>query len=102
MRLWFLLCFIFLFSCAQSQFLQDRVSGKYYFQVQSGEVKGSPFLFEDWRPSLITYANGLQLKNLPLKFDMLNNKPLFQRNDSAFEFIEELWSITFFFCIKFL
>lgn len=87
-----LFLFITLFTSAEGQFLQDRVSGKYYFHVQSGEVKGSPFLYDDWRYSFITYANGLQLKNLKLKFDMLNNKPLFLRNDSAFEFVQELWS----------
>lgn len=92
MKSWLILGLMFIFSDMNGQFLQDRVSGKYYFNVQSGELKGSPFLFEDWRTSFITYANGLQLKNIKLKFDMLNNKPLFLRNDSAFEFIEELWS----------
>ena len=92
MKQWLMICFILFLGQAQAQFLQDKVSGKYYFHVQSGDVKGSPFLYDDWRPAFITFANGLQLKNLQLKFDMVNNKPLFLRNDSAFEFVQELWS----------
>lgn len=73
------------------QILQDRITGKYYFERKDPEFKGTPFFYEDWRPSLVTYTNGLQLKNVKLKFDQYTNMPLFQRNDSAFEFIDQVW-----------
>ena len=90
-QLFLLLAFLFSALLVYSQFLQDRVTGKYYFDVKYTDVKGSPFLYDDWRPSLITYANGLQLKNVKLKFNLVSNKPLFLRNDSAFEFLNAVW-----------
>jgi hypothetical protein len=76
----------------RAQLLQDRITGKYYFDIKSTDIKGSPYLYDEWRPSLITYANGLQLKNVPLKFDLYNHKPLFLRNDSIFEFVQDVWA----------
>lgn len=48
-------------------------------------------MYDEWRPSRITYPSGVQLKNVQLKFDLYNQQPLFLRNDSAIEFILEVW-----------
>jgi hypothetical protein len=75
----------------RAQVLQDRITVKYYFDVKTTAIKGSPYLQNGWRLSSITCANGLQLKNVLLKFDQYHQQPLFVRNDSAFEFIQEVW-----------
>jgi len=72
---------------ASGQLLQDGVTGKFYFEKKSTEVKGSPFLFEQWLPSRVIFENGKEQKNVILKVDLEHNLPLFLRNDSAFEFV---------------
>lgn|GEM_PF-4825499 len=70
--------------------LRDEVSGKIYYNVSNANVEGTPYLHDDWRPSFITYAGGLQVKNVMLKFDLYNHLPLFLRNDSVFQFVNEV------------
>lgn len=72
---------------ATGQLLQDGVTGKFYFEKKTSETKGTPFLEEEWLPARIVLDDGLVIKNLKLKLDLVRNLPLFYRNDSAFEFI---------------
>ena len=90
MRKIFLSILVLSFLFCDAQLLQDRITGKYYRQTAYTDVRGTPYLYDDWRPSLITYNDGLQLKNVKIKFDLYENTPLFLRNDSAFEFVNEV------------
>lgn len=79
---------VLLATFSYAQVLQDRISGKYYINRKATDVKGHPFLFDEWMRSLLTYNDGLQLMNVRVKFDIEKNIPLFLRNDSSFEFIK--------------
>jgi hypothetical protein len=75
---------------SNAQLLRDPISGSYYVEQRDIDLRGTPFLYDEWRPAYILYSDGLQLKNVQVKFSVYKNKPLFNRNDSLFEFVKEV------------
>jgi hypothetical protein len=84
------LAFCLLALTAKAQFLQDRITGRPFFEQQYVDIQGSPYLLKDWTPALVTYADGLQLKGVKVKFDIYQNQLVFLKNDSVYEFVQEV------------
>ena len=50
-------------------------------------------LFDDWKSSTIILNNGSEFNNTMVKYNVLRNKFLFHRNDSTFEFLDDVAEI---------
>ncbi len=55
------------------------------YVYQNVNIKGSPFLNDQWQLANLIGKNGLNYKFVQVKFDMYNQKFIFNRNDSSFE-----------------
>ena len=64
--------------------MNDQETGSLLYIVQYNDVKGSPFLFDDWTNGEILTDNA-RFKNLPVKFDAYSNKFIVNRHDTAYE-----------------
>ncbi|MFT4031327.1 MAG: hypothetical protein QM669_02825 [Siphonobacter sp.] len=65
--------------------LMDPVTGKVFNSDKYSEVKGSPLLFEDWKPGNAVVAQGIY-KGIELKYDVAGNTVLFKNGENAYEF----------------
>ena len=89
----FLVAFCFVFSGAfaqterqtQNRKFVDVITGDLAYITQYTDVKGSPFLFDNWLPGKLILNNGETLQNLQLKFDDYNNKFLLNKNDTGYQ-----------------
>jgi hypothetical protein len=55
------------------------------YVYQNVNIKGSPFLNEQWQLGNLISKNGSIFKSVNIKFDIYNQKFIFNRNDSSFE-----------------
>ena len=76
-----------------SQVLTDQVTGKVYRENKSNDVSGSPYLFDEWKSGEVTLSNEDKLGDVKLKFNVLYNKFLFKRNDTTYEFVDDVREI---------
>ena len=76
------------------QVITLKYNGKTYSDYVKDEITGSPFLFDDWRSGVITLTDGKSYANILLKYDVLNNKFLFNHKDSTYEFLDVLQQVT--------
>ena len=76
------------------QVITLRYNGKTYSEYARNEISGSPFLFDDWKPGSILLTDGKSYGNILLKYDVLNNKFLFNNKDSIYEFLDVLQQVT--------
>src|SRR5687767_1369939 len=83
------LLFCFLISTAFSQWIKD-FSGKPYRTFYDVEMLSSIFLFEDWRPAKIKLKDVGEFDDVLVKFSPLNNTFYYNKNDSIYEFLNEL------------
>ncbi len=67
--------------------MADVVTGKPYTLGIYNEIRGSAFLFDDWKPTHVTDKDGIIFLNVPVRFDAYANKFLFNHRDTAYEFI---------------
>ena len=44
------------------------------------DLEGNPYLTEDWVQGTVSLASGESYKDVPLKFDLVRNEPLFQNS----------------------
>ncbi|MBS1921428.1 MAG: hypothetical protein JST17_14340 [Bacteroidetes bacterium] len=63
----------------------DQASRNILYTYQFEDVKGSPFLSDNWQPGILIYKNHSVFKNVKLKFDIKANEFIFNRNDSSFQ-----------------
>lgn len=61
----------------------------------SNEFLGSIYLFDDWRPASAVVNSGIAYEVSKLKFDELHNKFLFNRNDTVYEFGDDVRQVKF-------
>lgn len=54
------------------------------------EIKGSPFLFEDWRLAKIKLKSVGEYDNIKVKYSPHYNKFYYNQNDSLYEFSDNL------------
>ncbi|SEK62863.1 hypothetical protein [Parapedobacter koreensis] len=58
----------------------DPVGGKPLTGESYLDVKGSPFLFEDWKTGNVTLDNDTEYKNVQLKYDEVEDRLIFQNH----------------------
>ncbi len=66
------------------------IAGRPYRNTFDNELLGSPFLFEDWRLAKITLKTLREFDNVKVKFNPFNNLFYYNKNDSLYEFVDEL------------
>ncbi len=74
---------------APSDVLQESKTGKVFRVSSNQSYSGSQFLFDEWKAGVVILNTGIEYKNVMLKFDAVNNKFYFNRNDSIFELPED-------------
>lgn len=68
-------------------YLSDPFSGKPYMAKVYDEIRGSAFLFDDWKPGRATDKHGTTFLNVLLKFDVYANKFFYNHTDVTYEFV---------------
>jgi hypothetical protein len=63
----------------------NQVTGDVHYIPQRGEIKGSPFLFEDWLPGALIMRSGRVQMEPFIKFEVYGNKFVVIRNDTSYE-----------------
>ena len=69
----FSIIFILSLSVKGQVYLSDPLSGKPYFAKAYDDVRGSVFLFEDWKPSHVTDKHGTTFPDVMIRFDVYAN-----------------------------
>ena len=87
------LALIIFSNSAICQLAAEQNTGKLFHIITNNEASGSPFLYDDWKSGSVILSNENKLDNLKLKFDVLHNKFLFNRNDSTYEFADDVKEI---------
>jgi hypothetical protein len=84
------------FGFANAQYLQD-VQGRPIMEISYTDIKGTPFLFDDWVSGMVTLGNGETFKNVPLKYNVFDEKLYFKnpKNDELLEFVQPVKSFKF-------
>ncbi len=67
--------------------LREPVSGLPYRVKIYDNIQGSAFLFDDWKPSIITDKSGTVYLNVLVKFDAFANQFFYLKGDTTYEFI---------------
>lgn len=76
---------------AQIQNLSD-ISGTVMKTNTYSEIKGSPFLTENWAQGNVKFVNGRVLTNIALKYDQVKDELLFQGKDNEEYYFSDLIS----------
>ncbi len=72
----------------------SQLTGVPYREINSNsDAIGSPFLFDDWMPGTVILYNGNGYDNVMLKFNALQNKFYFNRNDTTFELDDNVTAV---------
>ncbi|KEQ31789.1 hypothetical protein N180_12030 [Pedobacter antarcticus 4BY] len=80
---------------AQHVFLSDNY-GKPVVEHKYENLNGSTYLFDNWEPGIVKLGNGSVLKDIELKFDMVNEVVLFKgKNGETLRFVEDVKEFTF-------
>ena len=100
-----LVIFVVMHSCAQSQTDMGYQEHSYYMDVYDNTGKkidadghaflsGSPMLNNNWGTGSVAFANGKQLSNLPLQFNVQKNQLYFKRDSTVFGFADKVAAFT--------
>ena len=68
-------------------FPYDAASGKPYMLTMPDDIRGTPYLFEDWKPGNVTDNSGTTFLNVMVRFDAYTNKFIYNHGDTAYEFV---------------
>lgn len=71
---------------AQNQIVLDPVTGKPLNDLKYEHVTGSPYLVDQWLNGEAKLTNGSVVKSKAIKYDLVENKLLFQQDNEVFEF----------------
>jgi hypothetical protein len=75
---------------AQPQTYRDQLTGLVHIINSDLEIEGTPFLFEDWIPATVKTRLDKYFYGVKVKFDVHQNKFLFNSNDTAYEFVTDI------------
>jgi hypothetical protein len=67
-----------------SQFLQDRLTGQMLLETANDNIKGTPYLFEEWRTGTVYMKSGAKTTTFPLKFNSYNDQLIFKYEEQAY------------------
>ena len=76
---------------AQNMILHDPVSARVFNPIKYSEIRGTPFLFDNWMKGSVSIPRGTYA-DMQLKYDVYENIVYFNRNDQSFEFQEPVLS----------
>ena len=62
-------------------------------ETGSPDAVGNPFLYDNWAVGKVLLYNNSFFDNVLLKFDVLRNKLFFNRNDTAYELLDDITAI---------
>ncbi|WP_219223729.1 hypothetical protein [Pedobacter antarcticus] len=80
---------------AQHVFVNDN-QGKAVVEHKYENLIGSPYLYDTWDPGIVKLVNGSVLKDVDLKFDMVNDILLFKgKKGETLQFVEPVKEFTF-------
>ena len=68
----------------------DRSDGSMQYFYTLTEVDGNPFLKDNWTKAYALTADGYRFPKMDVKFDVYNGKFIFNKNDTAFEFPDQV------------
>ncbi len=71
---------------AQNQIVLDPITGKPLNDLKYEHVTGSPYLVDQWLNGEAKLTNGSVVKSKAIKYDLVENKLLFQQDNKVFEF----------------
>lgn len=74
---------------AAPMFITD-INGKPFREANLADIEGHPFLVEEWSRGMVKFKDGSYVKDIPVQFDIHNNKLYFKRNEQRFEFIQPI------------
>ena len=86
-----IIAFISCSGLAMAQVVEHEVinragnNGTLTYIFQHEEIQGTQFLQDTWMDASITISNGYTFGHQSVKFDVYNNKIIFNRHDTAFE-----------------
>ncbi len=90
-------CFI-LCASAQSNIspnvLAAPFQGQHVTAKADNDVEGTPLVFDDWRPGDIVLKSGEKFHLQKINFDGLNGGFIFSKNDTIYDFTDNVHSIT--------
>ena len=69
------------------QVLSDPLTGKVYQVSTYNAIRGSAFLFEDWKPSSVTDNKGSTFEQVMIKFDAFANEFFYNHWDTIYSFV---------------
>lgn len=88
---------LFMFSGVQAQYAitLDNIDGRPLYANLHGDVQGEPLLFKDWTLATVHLENGDRLKNVKVKYDLIDDLLIFtDKKDQLFYFrhkVKEFW-----------
>ncbi len=68
----------------------------FHFGDDKGEIEGTPFLFDDWKSGIVTLKNNEEYALDKINFDASKNKFFYYKNDTVFEFFDNVKQIKIF------
>ncbi len=77
-------------------FLSDPLSGKPYMTGIYNDVRGTAYLFEDWKPANVTDKKGTTFLDVMIRFDVYANKFFFNHGDTTYEFVTVIREVELF------
>lgn len=63
----------------------DQATGDLLYSFQYTDIKGSPFLFDNWMKGELILENDSRIKDVQLKFDSYGSKFIINKNDTAYQ-----------------
>lgn len=76
--------------------MADVITGKPYILGVYNEIRGSAYLFEDWKPSYVTDKEGTTFLNVLIRFDAYANNFFYNHGGTGYEFITVIKEIELF------
>lgn len=77
-------------SKAQYEFIPDQTTGKPLTASRYENVTGTPYLIDAWLNGEVKLANGSIVKPKAIKYDVVDDKLLFQQDGKTFEFFPKV------------
>lgn len=74
-------------------FMTD-INGRPLREMNYSDIEGHPFLLEQWNRGSVKFQDGKFARDIPLQFDLQNNRLYFKRNDERFEFVNPVSAFT--------
>lgn len=90
------LIFILVFSGKSQVYLSDPFSGKPYLAKSYEDIRGSAFLFDDWKTAHVTDKHGTTFLNVMIRFDAYANKFFYNHGDTTYEFVTVIKEVELF------